>query len=76
MALKDDVASALEGDASALERPEGKSKSKKRSPVEVVRGLSAKQRSALRSRAEEIIAAIDEVEAESEGESTEEEEAA
>jgi hypothetical protein len=65
--LREDVAAAVKGDASALERPQ-KGKGKKRSPAEVVAGLSAKQRSTLRARAEEIIAAIDEYEAENEEE--------
>ena len=69
MALKEDVAAALDGDASALERP----KSKERSPEQVIAGLSQKQRQALRARAEEIIRAIDELEeAEEEPEAEEE----
>lgn len=63
----------MKGDASALERLTGKGKSKK-SPAEMVRALSAPRRKVLRARAEEILAALDEVEAESQSEPEEEEE--
>jgi hypothetical protein len=49
-------------------KSKGAKKSKRRSPAEVVAGLSAAQRSTLRARAEEIIAAIDEYESENEEE--------
>jgi hypothetical protein len=70
--LEADIKSAMAGDASALEsRPKGKSK--ERSPREVVAGLSPAQRKALRPRVEQILEALDEVEAESEPEAEEEE---
>ena len=72
MALKEDVKAAMAGDAKALDTKPTKGKGK--SPAEVVAGLSAKQRKALRARAEEILAALDEIEAaESEPEAEEEE---
>jgi hypothetical protein len=72
--LKEDILAGMKGDASALERPTGKGKSKK-SPAEMVAGLSPAQRKVLRARAEAIIEALDEVEAaetEPEAEETEE----
>jgi hypothetical protein len=71
--LEADIKSAMGGDAKALDSKPAKGKSK--SPAEVVAGLSSKQRKALRARAEEILAALDEVEAaESEPEAEETEE--
>jgi hypothetical protein len=67
MALLDDIKAGLGGDEKALERP-AKGKAKKRSVAEVVSGLSPKARAALRARAEAIITAIDELEAEAEPE--------
>jgi hypothetical protein len=75
--LEADIKSAMAGDATALDTKPAKGKGK--SPLEVVKGLSPKQRSALRARVEAILEALDEVEAEaeaeaeSEGESEEEE---
>jgi hypothetical protein len=68
--LQGDIKAALGGDKAVLDTKPAKDKGK--SPLEVVKNLSPKQRSALRARAEEIIAAIDEVEAESESEPEEE----
>jgi hypothetical protein len=69
--LEADIKSAMGGDAKALDtKPE---KSKGKSPAEVVAGLSAKQRKALRARVEAILEALDEAEA-AESEPEEEEE--
>jgi hypothetical protein len=51
VALKEDILAGVRGDASAFERPAGKGKSKK-SPAEMVAGLSPPQRKVLRARAE------------------------
>jgi hypothetical protein len=67
VALKEDILGALQGDDSAL-KSKGGAKAKKRSPAEVVAGLTSAQRSMLRARAEEIIEAIDAYEAENEEE--------
>jgi predicted CopG family antitoxin len=73
MALREDVAAAMGGDSSALERPKkGKGK---RSVSEIVASLNPKQRQALRSRAEKILEALDAIEsAESKSEPESEEE--
>jgi hypothetical protein len=73
MALMEDVAAALGGDAKALDTEPAKGEGK--SPAEVVAGLSAKQRKALRARAEAIIEALDEAEAAEPEPEAEEEEA-
>jgi hypothetical protein len=72
MALREDVKSALAGNASALERPK-KGKSKQRSPKEVMASLSPEQRKALRARAEAVLEALDAVEGAEAEESDEEE---
>jgi hypothetical protein len=58
VALKEDVKPAMAGDAGALATEPAKEK--KSSPLEMVKGLSAPQRKALRARAEEILEALDE----------------
>jgi hypothetical protein len=74
MALKEDILEGMKGDATALDTEPAKGKGK--SALEMVKDLSAPQRKAMRARVEQILEALDEVEAESEAEPTEETEEA